>query len=81
MEKEATWQAVVLIPKGGNKFHGIRIVEFIWKTVVEIPNQCLGAVITFHNVFHGLRSGRRMGNASLEYKMCQKLMVTREEFL
>ena len=36
--KEETWQAVVLIPKGGGKYHGIGLMEVIWKAVAVILN-------------------------------------------
>ena len=33
---EATWQAVVLIPKGEKDYCGIGLVEVMWKVVAEI---------------------------------------------
>ena len=34
--EECTWDTVVLIPKGGSDFLGIRLVGVIWKTVAGI---------------------------------------------
>ena len=36
MEEEATWQTVVLIPKGRKEYRGIGLVEVMWKVVAEI---------------------------------------------
>ena len=33
---EATWQAVVMIPKGKGKFWGIGLVEVVWKILTLI---------------------------------------------
>ena len=33
LAEEATWQAVVLIPKGGKDYRGIGLVEVMWKVV------------------------------------------------
>ena len=36
LAEEATWQAVVLIPKGKGDYRGIGLVEMIWKVVAVI---------------------------------------------
>ena len=36
--EDATWQAVVLIPKGVRDYHIIGLVEVAWKAVVLILN-------------------------------------------
>ena len=56
--EEATWQAVVLIPKGGKDYHGIGLVEVMWKVVAEILNCRLTASITYHDFLHGFWEGR-----------------------
>ena len=77
LTKETTWQAVVLIPKGGGEFWGIRTIKVLCKMVVVILNHRLGATITLYNFLNGLRDGRVMGTASLEEILFQKLMAVR----
>ena len=36
LAEDATWQAVVLITKGGKYYRGIGLVEVMWKVVAEI---------------------------------------------
>ena len=36
--EEATWQAVVLVPKGKKDYRVIGLVEVMWKAVAEILN-------------------------------------------
>ena len=52
---EAAWQAVVLILKGGGDYHGIGLVEVIWKAVVVILNCRFTSAITYHDSLHGFR--------------------------
>ena len=79
MAEEATWQAVVLIPKGKGDYRGIGLVEVMWKVVAVILNRRLTSSITFHDVLHGFWAGRGTGNATLEAKMLQQLAAMREE--
>ena len=79
--EEATWQAVVLTPKGGGDYLGICLLEVVWKVVLVIINRRFIASITFHVVLHGFQAGCRMGTASLEAKLLQKLSAMREEDL
>ena len=51
LAEEATWQAVVLIPKGKNDYRGIGLVGVMWKVVAVILNCRLTASITFHDFF------------------------------
>ena len=44
--EEATWQAVVLIPKGKKDYRGIGLVEVMWKVVAVILNRRFTASIT-----------------------------------
>ena len=81
LAEEATWQAVVLIPKGKGDYRGIGLVEVMWKVLVVILNCCFTYSITFHNVLHGFRSGRGTGTATLEAKLFQQLAAMREEVL
>ena len=81
LAEEATWQAVVLIPKGKGDYHGIGLVVVVWKVVTEILNRRLTASITYHDYLHGFQAGRGTGTATLEAKLLQQLAATREEVL
>ena len=48
LAEEATWKAVVLIPKGKVDYRGIGLVEVMWKVVAAILNCRLMASITLH---------------------------------
>ena len=76
---QATWQAVIVLPKGSGDFHGIELVEVIWKTVSVILGNRLGKAIEFHDVLLGFRANRRTGTASLEAKLFQQPATMREE--
>ena len=56
LEKESTWQALVLIPKGIGECHGIGLVEVVWKVVVVIHNCRLTGSITYHVLLHGFQA-------------------------
>ena len=81
LAEEATWQAVVLIPKGKGDYRGIGLVEVMWKLVVVILNRRFTSSITFHDVLHGVRAGRGTETATLEAKLLQQLAAMREEVL
>ena len=78
---EATWQTVVLIPKGNEEYRGIGLVEVTWKVVAAILHCRLTTAIPYHDTLHGFRAGRGTGTATLEAKLLQQLAATREEFL
>ena len=81
LAEEATWQAVVLIPKGKKDYRGIGLVELVWKVVAAILNRRFTSSITYHNALHGFMSDRGMGTATLEAKLLQQLAALREEVL
>ena len=81
LAEEATWQAVVLIPKGKGDYWGIGLVEVMWKVVAVILNCRLTSSITFHDVLHGFWAGRGTGTATLKAKLLQQLAAMREEVL
>ena len=81
LAEEATWQAVVLIPKGKGDYRGIGLVEVMWKVVAVILNRLLTSSITFHDVLHGFRAGRGTATATLKAKLLQQLAAMREEVL
>ena len=49
LAEEATWQAVVLIPKGKKDYWGIVLVEVMWKVVAAILNRRFTSSITYHD--------------------------------
>ena len=81
LAEEATWQVVVLIPKGKKDYWGIGRVEVVWKVVAAILNRRFTSSITYHDALHGFRAGRGTGNATLKAKMLQQLAAMREEVL
>ena len=81
LAEEATWQAVVLIPKGGGDSRRIGLIEVLRKTVEVILNLCLSAATTLHYVLNGLGYCCRMGTASLKKKVLQQLTAMRDEVL
>ena len=52
LAEEATWEAVVLIPKGKGDYRAISLVEVMWKVVAVILNCHFTSSITFHDVLH-----------------------------
>ena len=46
LAEEATWQVVVLIPKGKKDCRGISLVEVMWKLVAAIINCRFTSYIT-----------------------------------
>ena len=79
--EEETWQALVLIPKGGGDYLGIGLVEVVWKLVAMILNCCFTASITYHESLHGFRAGHSTGTTTLEVKLIQQVTAMREEVL
>ena len=69
LAEEATWQTVVLIPKGKKEYRGIGLVDVTWKFVAVILHRRLKKEITFHDALHGFREGRGTGTATLEAKL------------
>ena len=81
LTEEATWQVVVLIPKGENDYHVNSLVEVMWKVVVEILNCQLTASITFHDFLHRFCAGRGTCTATFKAKLLQQLVNLKEEDL
>ena len=46
LAEEATWQALVLIPKGKGDYRGIGLVEVMWKVEAVVLNSRLTSSIT-----------------------------------
>ena len=81
LTEEATWKIFVLLTKGGRYFHGIGLVEVIWKTIAVILDRCLGIARKFYDVIHRFWPGRRMGNGFLNAKLLKHLVEIREKLL
>ena len=81
LAEEATWQAVVLIPKGKKDYQGIGLVKVMWKVVADILNLRLTAFITFHDLLHCFLAGHGTGTATLDDNLLQQLAALREEDL
>ena len=64
LAEEATWQTVVLIPKGKGEFREIGLVEVIWKLLTIILHRRLTTGIKLHDVLHGFQEGRGTGTAT-----------------
>ena len=71
LAEEATWQVVVLIPKGEKDYRGIGLVEVMWKVVAAILNLRLTDSITYHDFLHGFQTSRETGTATLKAKLLQ----------
>ena len=78
LAEEASWQAVVLIPKGGGDYRGIGLVEVMWKAMAVILNRRFTASITYHDFLQGFWAGRGAGTATLEFKLIQHIADFRE---
>ena len=81
LAEEAMWQVVVLITKEKKYYCGIGLVKVMRKVVAAILNRQLTDSITFHDFLHGLWAGRSTGTATLEAKMLQQKVASREEVL
>ena len=81
LAEEATWQAVVLIPKGKKYDRCIGLVEVMWKVVAAILNCRFTYSITDHNVLHGFSAGCDTGTATLKSKLLQQLAAFMEEVI
>ena len=77
MAEEATWQTVVLIPKGRKEYRVIGLVEVMWKVVAAILHLQLTTAITYHDFLHGFRAGRGTRTATLDAKLLQQLAAMR----
>ena len=72
---------MALLPNGGGEYHGISLVEAVWKVVTVIFDLRFTAYIVFHDVIHGFQVGCGTGTASVEAKLIHQLMAMREEVL
>ena len=78
LAEECTWQAAVLVLNGRWDFHGIGLIEVLWKAIVSLINRQLMSEISFHNTLHRFWAGRGTKTAALEAKLLQQLTAMRE---
>ncbi len=64
------WVVTVLIPKGGRDYHGIGLLEPIWKVIKQVMDKRL-ELIALHDSLHGCRNGT--GTAVIKAKLTQQL--------
>ncbi len=76
--QQLTWVIVVLLPKGGWDYHGIGLLEPLWKVVGHIMDRQLNA-LPLHEALHGCWNGRGTGTAILEAKLAQQLAHLKQE--
>ena len=57
-----------VIPKGGNDYRGIGLMEVAWKVLEVILDGCLKG-IELHDALKGFRQKRGCGNGILEAKL------------
>ena len=81
LSEEYTWQAVVIITKGGGDYRGIELVEMAWNVVMVILNLCLTTSIAFHEILYGFWPSYGTSTAYLKAKLLYQLMAMREEVL
>ena len=65
----------MLITKVERDYHGIGLVEVVWKMVTAIHNFRLAASIDFRGILRGFWAGLGTSTTSLEAKLIQKLMA------
>jgi hypothetical protein len=76
--QQLTWVIVVLLPKGGEDYRGISILEPLWKVVERIMDWQLNALLLYE-ALHRCRNERGTGTAILEAKLAQQLAHLEEE--
>ena len=78
---ECTWATYILIPKGGGEYHGIGLVEVIWKAIAIRIDQRLVDYIEFHYILHRFIAWRGTGTTNLDTKKLQQIAVLWQEVL
>jgi hypothetical protein len=66
------WIIVVLIPKGGGDYHGIGLLEPIWKVIEQVID-CRLDSIQLHDSLQGCWHQQGTGTAIIEAKLAQQL--------
>ena len=64
---------MVLIPKENTDIQDIGLLEIKWKVVESVIDTRIKTVLKFHDVLHGIYTGRGSGTPILELKLAQEL--------
>jgi hypothetical protein len=70
--QQMCWVITVLIPKGGGEYHGIRLLEPIWKVLEKVMDLRLEAIV-LHDSLHGCLALQGTGTRIIEAKLAQQL--------
>jgi hypothetical protein len=70
--EQMRWEIILLLPKGGCDYRGIRLLEPFWKVVEKIMVARL-ALIKFHDGLHGELPGQGTGTATIKAMLAQSL--------
>ena len=71
--QELVWNVLVIITKGTTDTRGIGLLETLWKVAEVLIDNCRRAILQFHDILHGLRSGGATGMAIMDLKLVQYL--------
>ena len=71
---------MVLLPKGNDKYRGIRLLEPFWKVLENLMDARLEA-IPLHTCLHGFTKGRGTRTATIGAKLAQQLAFINQEAL
>ena len=78
---EATWQGIVMLPKGVGELCGIVLVEVLWNKIATIKENWLGNAVDFHDVLHNFQDNQVTGTSSLEENTLHQLATIKGEVL
>ncbi len=77
---QMSWMIVVLLPKGGGNYHGIGLLDPIWKVVEKVMVYRFTA-LKLHDRLHGRLPRWGTGTAIMEAKLQQQLAWAEQELL
>ncbi len=66
------WVITVLIPKGGGEYHGISLLELIWKVLEKMMDLRLEAIL-LNDSLHGCLASCGTGTGIIEANLVQQL--------
>ncbi len=68
---QMSWMIVILLPKGGGDYHGIGLLNPIWKVIEKVVVYWFTA-LKLHDCLHGGLPRRGTGTAIMEAKLQQQ---------
>jgi hypothetical protein len=71
--QQMCWVITVLILKGGGEYHGIGLLELIWKVLKKVMDLRLEAIV-LHDSLYGCLALQGMGTGKIEAKLAQQLV-------